>query len=324
MTADNAFVAMLDQSHLRPWRSALTPQLERIWQTAKQGTGETWLGALAALPPCVPSSIDLNADAVGIGTREDIDDDRHARVHLSLEQLHPWRKGPFSFFDIHIDTEWRSDLKWARVVPHIQPLTGRNVLDVGCGSGYHCWRMRGAGAASVLGIEPSLLYCAQFLATQRYIQDPAVNVLPVRCEDLPANTQPFDTVFSMGVIYHRRSPLDHLSELRGLLRPGGELVLETLVVTGDERTLLMPKERYARMRNVWFIPSVAMLQLWLQRSGFRDVRAVDITVTSVDEQRSTPWMRFESLSHALDPEDPTRTVEGLPAPTRAVVIANAR
>lgn len=324
MSAKNTFLASLDQPHLGPWRAALAPHLKRIGQTMQHGDVETWVSALAALPRCTPSSINLSAATVDIGRHDDIDDLARAQLRAALEQLHPWRKGPFSFFGIHIDTEWRSDLKWARVAPHIKSLNGRTVLDVGCGSGYHCWRMRGAGAASVLGIEPSALYCAQFLAAQHFIQDNAVNVLPVRCEELPANVYTFDTVFSMGVIYHRRSPLDHLSELRGLLRAGGELVLETLVVAGDESTSLVPRERYARMRNVWFIPSVAMLQIWLERNGFRDVRVVDVTVTCADEQRSTSWMRFESLSQALDPRDPTLTVEGLPAPTRAVIIANAR
>jgi tRNA (mo5U34)-methyltransferase len=41
----------------------------------------------------------------------------------------------------------------------------------------------------------------------------------------------------------------------------------------------------------------------------------------VDEQRPTAWMRFESLPDFLDPDDPTHTVEGLPAPRRAVLIA---
>lgn len=323
MTSTNPFLRALDTGHLSSWRSALKPLLEHCWQASQHGDLDRWRGALDALPRHVPSTVDLKADAITIGTRADIDDGARGRLEAALQQLHPWRKGPFAFFGIHIDTEWRSDWKWNRVTPYIQPLAGRRVLDVGCGSGYHCWRMRGAGAASVLGIEPSMLYCAQFLAAQRYIQDAAVHVVPLRCQDLPPAMRAFDTVFSMGVIYHRRSPLAHLSELRNLLRPGGELVLETLVVNGDESTTLVPSDRYARMRNVWFIPSPGMLQIWLQRCGFCDVRVVDITVTSFDEQRSTPWMRFESLAQALDPNDSSRTIEGLPAPRRAVILATA-
>jgi tRNA (mo5U34)-methyltransferase len=147
--------------------------------------------------------------------------------------------------------------------------------------------------------------------------------LPLGIEEVPKGLGAFDTVFSMGVLYHRRSPIDHLQELRDALRPGGELVLETLVIEGDEHALLMPEGRYAKMRNVWFIPSVAMLELWLRRAGFKQVRTVDVTTTSLEEQRSTPWMQFESLADFLNPADRSLTAEGYPAPRRAVLLANA-
>jgi len=98
-------------------------------------------------------------------------------------------------------------------------------------------------------------------------------------------------------------------------------VLETLVVDGDAERVLLPAGRYARMRNVWMIPSPAAGERWLQRAGFNRARCVDVTATSTDEQRSSDWMRFESLTEALDPADPRRTVEGLPAPRRGIFIA---
>jgi len=146
-------------------------------------------------------------------------------------------------------------------------------------------------------------------------------VLPLGIEDIPAELACFDTVFSMGVLYHRRSPLDHLFELRGCLRPGGELVLETLIIEGDEGTVFMPEGRYAKMRNVWFLPSIKTMLLWLRRCGFKEVVCVDTNRTSVKEQRSTEWMRFESLRDFLDPNDHSRTIEGHPAPLRAVFTA---
>jgi len=127
----------------------------------------------------------------------------------------------------------------------------------------------------------------------------------------------------MGVLYHRRSPLDHLYELRACLRSGGELVLETLVIEGEEGTVLMPEGRYAKMRNVWFFPSIATMELWLRRCDFKDVRCVDVSTTSLDEQRATQWMTFESLADFLDPDDRTKTIEGHPAPMRAVFTAIA-
>lgn len=278
------------------------------------------LSAVGSLPELSPSVIELK-DEVAIGSGADLGECDRAELIAQLQGFHPWRKGPYRFFGIDIDTEWRSDWKWERVVPHIQPLAGRRVLDVGCGNGYHGWRMRGAGAEFVLGIEPFLLSVQQFLVMQRYLRDPQHHVIPVGIEEVPQDIACFDSVFSMGVLYHRRSPLDHLYQLKGCLRPGGELILETLIVEGDRETAFVPQGRYAKMRNVWFLPSVAALTLWLERCGFTDVACVDTNRTSVEEQRSTEWMRFESLKDFLDPEDAEKTIEGHPAPVRAVFTA---
>ena len=243
------------------------------------------------------------------------------------EALIPWRKGPFSVFGIDIDTEWRSDWKWQRILPHISPLTNKQVLDIGCGNGYHCLRMAGEGAARVIGIDPSPRFIVQFLMLKQYIEAKhnafPVDVLPIGIESLPDNLGFFDTTFSMGVLYHRRSPMDHLRELKATLKPGGELVLETLIIDGELGECLVPEDRYAMMRNVWFIPSAPTLVSWLKKCGFKEARLVDTSRTSTDEQRSTEWMRFQSLPDFLDPENPERTVEGHPAPLRGTFIAKA-
>lgn len=168
---------------------------------------------------------------------------------------------------------------------------------------------------------PGWLFFCQFQAVQRYLSEPKAWHLPFLFEDLPANLEGFDTVFSMGVFYHRRSPIEHLLALKDTLVKGGELVLETLVVEGDQQQVLVPEDRYAQMRNVWFLPSVPALMLWLRRAGFSDVRCVDVSVTTVEEQRGTEWMKYQSLSDFLDRRITAKTLEGLPAPMRAVIIA---
>lgn len=286
----------------------------------RHGDLQGWLDALRALPDLTPASYELK-DRVRIGERAQCDDAQRAVLNERLFSLHPWRKGPFELFGTHLDTEWRSDWKWERLVSHISPLQDRNVLDVGCGNGYHCWRMAGEGARLVLGVDSHLLFVMQYWAIRHFLRDPPVWVAHLALEELPERLQAFDTVFSMGVLYHRRSPLDHLLALRDCLRSGGELVLESLVVEGSEGMTLLPRGRYARMPNVWFLPASATLVTWLEKCGFKDVRVVDEDWTSVQEQRSTSWMRFESLPQALDPDDPRRTIEGYPAPRRAILVA---
>jgi tRNA (mo5U34)-methyltransferase len=77
------------------------------------------------------------------------------------------------------------------------------------------------------------------------------------------------------------------------------------------------------MRNVWFIPSILTLESWLKKSGFKNIRLVNVTPTTTEEQRKTDWMKFDSLNNFLSTSDSSKTIEGHPAPKRAIVIANA-
>ncbi|MBT8102665.1 MAG: tRNA 5-methoxyuridine(34)/uridine 5-oxyacetic acid(34) synthase CmoB [Gammaproteobacteria bacterium] len=285
---------------LSDWPDAMRALLDTRMSAETHGDFERWRDILSALP---------NAAANPVRLRE------------LLLGLSPWRKGPFSVAGVEIDAEWRSDRKWARLAGAVQALDGRRVLDVGCGNGYYALQMRKAGASIVIGVDPTLVYVMQFLAINTFERDANIFVLPLRLEELPPARSSFDTTFSMGVLYHQRSPIDHLRRLRTTLRPDGQLVLETIYVPGQESYACTPKDRYARMRNVWLLPTIAELTTWLARSGYRDIEIVDRSITNADEQRTTEWMPFESLREALDPDDPSRTVEGWPAPHRVVVTA---
>jgi len=279
-----------------------------------------WNKALTQLPEMNCPIGDFSKSAVTIeGTCQERD-----QLEEALKGLMPWRKGPFQFSDLALDSEWRSDFKWDRVLPHLTSLKNRRVLDIGCGNGYHCWRMLEEMPSLVLGIEPSVLFNLQFQAVQKYLNRPEIHLLPIGIEDMPVGMNWFDTVFSMGVLYHRKSPIDHLYQLKSLLSSGGELCLETLVIDGGAGNVLVPSDRYARMKNVWFLPSAIELANWLEKCGFIDVRIVDVSITSIEEQRTTDWMTFESLTNCLDAKNPMVTVEGLPAPKRAILLARKK
>lgn len=295
-----ALAACLQSIGLRDWHDKLAPLLRERLSAASHGDFEQWRNIVRSL--------------------RDAGEDIEQRKELLLG-LSPWRKGPFDVAGVEIDAEWRSDLKWARLKDAIAPLADRNVLDVGCGNGYYALQMRKAGARAVIGVDPTLIYVMQFLAINEFRRD--VFVLPVRLHELPLPARKFDTTFSMGVLYHQRAPLDHLRQLRQTLRPDGQLVLETIYLPGEEAYSRTPHDRYARMRNVWMLPTIAELTTWMTRSGFTDIEILDKSMTTTDEQRSTEWMTFESLAEALDTADPTRTVEGWPAPHRAIIVATS-
>lgn len=306
---------------LATWLPHLPEQCAQGLSLERYGDLPRWREALAALPEIAAGAVHLDSSRVGVSG--DISDEQATALKTALRGLHPWRKGPYELFGLHIDTEWRSDWKWDRLLPGLAPLEGRRVLDVGCGNGYHCWRMLGLGAAEVIGIDPTPLFVLQFKAIQKYLTQPNIHLLPLGIEAVPPKLGAFDTVFSMGVLYHRRSPIDHLTELRDTLVKGGQLVLETLVVEGDRNTVFVPPGRYARMGNVWFLPSTDALCEWLEKVGFRSPKLIDLNRTSTEEQRQTDWMQFHSLAQFLDPEDSNLTIEGHPAPFRAVVTATA-
>lgn len=329
------------------WLQALCDKADASLRQHPHGDLPRWRGALQALP-VVETFMDAGLPAPLLGqTAKD-----QAALADTLMQLHPWRKGPLNLAGCFIDSEWRSDWKWDRLAPHLQ-LRGARVLDIGCGNGYFGWRMLAAGARLVVGVDPTLLYIMQWLACRHFAGPQPNFVLPLGIEDLPGsatsaasgndpgqanpnlNSKPdmdtstgadteanWDTVCSMGVLYHRRDPLEHLRQLRQRLRPGGQMVLETLVLPAAQADqLLKPEERYARMRNVWAVPGTARLRGWVEQAGFGDIRMVDTTPTRADEQRSTAWMRFESLAEALDPQNSGQTLEGYPAPVRAIILA---
>ncbi len=315
-----SFFDAVKDTKLAEWAESVKEKIEDSFDRRKNGNLQGWFDSLDKLPTPTELAASVKEGRVAVGDESSFDISAE-KIEPLLKEFMPWRKGPWEISGTHIDTEWHSDWKWERLVSHLSPLEGRKILDVGAGNGYYCYRMALAGAKLAVGIDPGMLSVMQAQVMHRYSQELPAWVLPLGIEDMPQELPLFDTLFSMGVLYHRRSPVDHLFHLKGLLRKKGELVLETIVVDDAYGEVLIPENRYGKMRNVWFIPSVSLLEKWLRRAGFINIKTVDVCDTSLDEQRPTEWMTFESLSDFLDPHDSSKTVEGYPAPKRAVVIA---
>lgn len=234
----------------------------------------------------------------------------------------PWRKGPFYLNDTFIDSEWRSDLKWARILPHLPDLSGAKILDLGCGNGYYLLELSKLNPAFCLGLDPTTLFFMQFQLVQWFYQCKRCHVLPLGWEHLSLLPSCFDYVFCMGVLYHHASPEQLLTQLRAVSSETGTLILETLVLSDEDEQILIPKRgRYASMRGISMIPSVPLLKRWLDESGFKEVRLLDLTWTTSEEQRATAWSNSWSFINTLNPENSKETLEGYQAPLRAIIMA---
>ena len=314
-----AFFEHTKNTDLEQFHPQLRQALQQHFEQKSHGRSGEWDTALNSMPKLDTASFSFNDPSVTILKPDTLKLDQWSYAQ-QLKAFMPWRKGPWNLLGVEIETEWHSDWKWQRIIPHISSLEGRQVLDIGTGNGYYLYRMLGAGASLALGIDPTRIFLYQFHAAQRLLPPNAAYLLPLRSEHLPAFGH-FDTVFCLGVLYHRRSPIDHIQELMSYLRPGGELVLETLVVPGDIDTIMVPPGRYAKMSNVWFLPSTKALENMLRKLGLKDVHTVDINQTTTKEQRATDWMTFHSLADFLDPNNSSLSAEGHPAPLRATIVA---
>lgn len=300
-------------------KSAIEKILQEHEPLIKKGQASKWQQIITELPKIKRDSLILNQDAVSVISDEQLSLTDQEQLKKSLEGLKPWRKGPFHFFGIDIDTEWRSNLKWDRIKDVLPDLNNKYVLDVGCGSSYYMWRCLDLNPDLILGVDPSLIYYFQYLAFQQYAQESRVHFLPIPLEDLPSGEGfQFDLILCMGILYHRRSPIDFLKSLKTYLNPGGYIILEGLYIAGEDEIALCPYERYQKMKNVYFIPTLSCLENWLKQAGFNRFEQVSLSKTKISEQRKTEWLDRESLEDFLDPKNDDLTIEGYPAPRRFV------
>ncbi len=260
-------------------------------------------------------------DVVTIGTADEVTPDQQAHIKELLRSYMPWRKGPFSVFGIDIDAEWRSERKWQRLEEHLPPLEGKVIADIGCNNGYYMFRMAAQNPAFILGLEPSVqhYYSYKALSSMANLNSTEIDLLGV--EHLEHFENCFDVLFLMGIIYHRPSPIETLRSILTSLKPGGTLILETQGIPGEQPYALFPDKTYAKVPGTYFVPTESCLINWINKAGFKDIDLFSSHPMSSEEQRPTEWMEFESYQDFIDPNNPSLTVEGYPAPHRFIVKA---
>ncbi len=240
-------------------------------------------------------------------------------IDFVAKRLMPWRKGPFKILNTLIDSEWKSQIKYNLLKPYFN-IKDKKVADIGCNNGYYMFRMLKEKPKKIVGFDPSALFKTQFDFINHFIKsDICYELLGV--EHIGLYEEKFDTIFCLGVLYHRSDPISTLKSLKQGLNKNGELFLDTFIIDGEEDYALTPKDRYSKIPNIYFIPTLNALSNWLHRAGFKNIKLLEIKKTDSNEQRKTSWIQSQSLESFLNPSNPNITVEGYPAPKRAYIKA---
>ncbi len=303
---------------LQELRASRADQLDRPYN-------QRWWRNAVRLPDFPGSPFAVDKGFVNFGSSGDLTEGELSVLHGALMDLKSWRKGPFRYAGIDVDAEWRSDFKWDRIMELIRPeLRGRRIADVGCNNLYYMYRMLEHDPELVVGCEPVERYFFYHYLNRKFFPDPRIHFELFGVDDMAAYGRFFDTVFFMGVLYHRRHPLLALETLSASMRPGGELIIESAGIPGDDDICLFPGKRYMRAPGWWFLPTASALENMLLRTGFEDVKICGVFPMTHEEQRKTEWVDTQSLESFLDEKDDTKTVEGYPAPVRIYAKAVCR
>lgn len=273
--------------------------------------------AIKRLPDIEPDRLILG-DAIELEF-DGISDSEKNSIRETAKALKPWRKGPFRIADTFIDSEWRSFIKYDLLEPHFD-IENKVVGDIGCNNGYYLFRMMEKKPEKLVGFDPSALTYMQFLFLDSFIQsDIRYELLGV--EHVEYYEEKFDTLFCLGVLYHRSDPISTLKSLYKGLKDEGELILDTFMIDGSEDICLTPRDRYSKIPNIYFIPTISALKNWCHRAGFGSVEVLAVKKTDLNEQRKTEWIDSQSLDDFICRTDGDLTVEGYPAPKRVYIKA---
>ena len=143
--------------------------------------------------------------------------------------------------------------EWETLERLLPDFSGKRVLDLGCGYGWHCIYAAEHGAAAVTGVDLS----ERMLAVAREkTSDSRVSYLCMDMAEIDFPPESFDVVFSSLAIHYLPSFSDFLERVRRCLAPGGDFVfsVEHPIFTAagpqdwyyapDGRPLHFPVDRY--------------------------------------------------------------------------------
>jgi tRNA (mo5U34)-methyltransferase len=151
--------------------------------------------AIASLPSFKLAEVNL-ADTVTIKFEGKLSEADEAYIYETAKLMHPWRKGPFQISTTHIDSEWRSNLKYNLLRPHFN-LKDKVVGDIGCNNGYYLFKMMEDEPKRLVGFDPSAVTYCQFKFLNHFIGSNITYEL-LGVEHVQYYEHKFDVLFCLG------------------------------------------------------------------------------------------------------------------------------
>jgi SAM-dependent methyltransferase len=176
----------------------------------------------------------------------------YAQFHRTLEE-----GGGYEIAEARMRLDFEAKLNLLR---RLLPAGKSRVLDVGCGKG-HFLQVCSAAGIDAEGIDLSSTAAEAANAA-------GLRARCSRVEDLETSVYKYDAVTFWATIEHVPNPISTLRGIRGLLKPGGLLLLDTGI--GDDwldRLLPGMTQWYDPPQHL-YVFSVRSMQIALERSGF--------------------------------------------------------
>ncbi len=164
------------------------------------------------------------------------------------------------------------------------------VLDIASFDGLFAFEAESLGASRVVATDclyrtfDNFMFCREVLGSRAI---PYYNISPYNLVDrldvlldenygdeVNPHDRRFDIVQHFGLLYHLRDPMLSLSQARSVLKPGGQLIIESDVVMGvdDSFMLFNGLPNASRVRDnysVWWAPTKTCLFEMLEATMFR-------------------------------------------------------
>lgn len=146
-------------------------------------------------------------------------------------------------------------------------VTGKSVLDVGCGTGDMLRRFARAGAGRLVGADAS----EGMLSVSRELSagEPAIDFVRASAEELPFEDAGFDLVISCIAFHHFPQPAASVAEMRRMLKPGGRLLIADLTDETLRGKLMLAYGKVKRADRYYFSKG-SMSGLFMD-AGFEEV-----------------------------------------------------